>query len=461
MNPFLNLSVALALATLEVRAITQGRVDIVARLKELGPNGDVPAEHADEFDGLVKRCDEIDSHLKERKAIQKRSGDLARLGTPGQPEQRAIPRGPEPTPSHDPVADPEGNGQEYSLMRAVDLVQRNQPLDGYEGEISKEIERRSGKTATSFFMPWNLHMRSLSGRNIERRDVTSSGAAGLIPTIKGAGMIDILRARMLMSRLGATVLTDMVGAFELPKKTAGSGAYWVTEGSDITESSPTVGQVPFAPSTVGAFVDITRKLLKQSSRDAEMLMRQDMTDTIQVELDRVGFNGSGSGAEPEGILQNSDVPTVAIGDDGGAMTWAKIVEMETAVSVANADIGTLAYVTSGQGRGHLKITPKVAGQPVMLWNADGVNGYPAFSSQQFPADLDKGEADGTLTAAIFGNFADVVYALWGAIDVNVDTATLSKSGGVRLVLLADADVQLRRAESFSKCVDILHGYSAA
>ena len=50
---------------------------------------------------------------------------------------------------------------------------------------------------------------------------------------------------------------------------------------------------------------------------------------------------------------------------------------------------------------------------------------------------------------LFGNWADLILGYWGGLDINTDTATLSTSGGVRVVTLQDIDVAIRHAESFA------------
>jgi hypothetical protein len=49
----------------------------------------------------------------------------------------------------------------------------------------------------------------------------------------------------------------------------------------------------------------------------------------------------------------------------------------------------------------------------------------------------------------FGNFNDLIVGLWGGLDLTVDTSSLSKSGGIRIVAFQDADIVLRREESFT------------
>lgn len=349
----------------------------------------------------------------------------------------------------DPVEHPP---EDYSLLRAVRCKLAGTPVDGVEGEISQEIAKRQGKEATGFYMPFNLRM----GGNVrrEKRDFDVSAGSGGIATVTSPRYIDLLRNRMLLYKLGATVLTGMKGNFEVPKMTGAGQAYWVTEGNAPTESAQSIGQVAFVPNTCGAFTDITRKLTKQVNRDSEMLVRDDLNKVQRIEFDRVGLNGSGTGAEPEGALVNASVGTVAIGTNGGAFSWAKVVEMETAVATDNADVDGMHYVMTPQAYGACKTIERAANTGKFLMNDNGqMNGYQAHRTNQLPSNLTKGSGT-ALSAALFGDFSSIMYAFWGGVDVTVDPFTFSSSGTVRIVLLTDLDVQLRHAEALQKIVDI-------
>lgn len=334
----------------------------------------------------------------------------------------------------------------YSVLKAI-REQMKGGITGLEKEVSDELAHRNKKEPQGFYMPFNLP--------VENRDLnltTGTGAkAGTV--VDASNFISLLRNKMLVGSLGARMLDGMVGDFSLPRQSGGGTAYWVTEGNAPTESNQTADQVNFVPSTVGAFTDITRKFILQSSLSAEEFVRNDLATVLALELDRIAYNGSGSGAEPEGIIQNSSVTTVAINTNGGAPTFAKMVELESAVATNNADIGSLAYVTTPYGRGELKTTAKDAGSGRFLWENNQVNGYDAYATNQVPSDLTKASGN-NLSAVIFGNFNDIVYAFWSAVDVLVDPYTASTSGTVRIVCLQDCDMQLRHNESFAKIVDL-------
>ncbi|MNC14776.1 Phage capsid family protein [compost metagenome] len=263
---------------------------------------------------------------------------------------------------------------------------------------------------------------------------TPSGAtsgSNLVATELASGsFIDLLRPRTTIMRLARTI--------DVPKQTGGATAYWLSEGEPAMEGTPTVGQIGLSPKTVGAFTDITRKLLKQSTPDAETIVRDDLVSAIAQAIDLGGYYGTGSNAQPLGIANYTGVNAVAFAATNP--TYAEIVQMETEISADNADVNGMAYVMNTRMRGAAKTTPKFsAGTDAgVIWEpGNTVNGYRTEVTNQILAG-----------DAIFGNFADLIVGMWGGLDMTVDPYTLSKSGGLRIVVFQDVDFALRRTESF-------------
>jgi HK97 family phage major capsid protein len=251
------------------------------------------------------------------------------------------------------------------------------------------------------------------------------------------------------------MLTGLVGNIAIPRQTGGATAYWVAESGAPTESAQAFDQVTMSPKTVGAFSDISRKLLLQSSIDIESFVRRDLATVLGLAIDLAGINGSGASNQPTGVLNVSGIGSVAGGTNGLAPTFAHIVELETDVAVANADIGSLGYMTNAAVRGKLKTTEKASSTGQFVWEGGELNGYRAKVSNQVPSNLTKGTSSGVCSAIIFGNWADLIIGMWGGLDLMVDPYTGSTAGTVRVVALQDVDVAVRHAESFSAMKDAL------
>lgn len=354
-----------------------------------------------------------------------------------------------------PTADAGMSGKEvkeYSILRALNALANPQDANAqraaaFERECSDAAAKVLGKESRGFMVPFEVQKRDLN--------VTTATAGGnLVATNLMAGnFIDLLRNAMVIDGLGAQFLTGLVGKIAIPKQSGGATAYWVAESGAPTESQQTIAQVTMQAKTVGAFTDISRQLLKQSSIDVEGFVQRDLAAVLGLAIQQAAISGTGQNNQPSGLL-TLITPSVAGGTDGAAPTWANIIELETDVSVANADVGSMGYLTNAKVRGKLKGTTKANNQNGFVFEQGDMplNGYRAGITNAVPSNLTKG-AGTDLSAILFGNFADLLIGMWGGLDLTVDPYSGSTSGTVRVVALQDVDVAIRHAESFATMVD--------
>ena len=212
----------------------------------------------------------------------------------------------------------------------------------------------------------------------------------------------------------------------------------MAEGSAPTEGQGVFSQVTMAPKTLATFVDYTRKLALQSDPSIEAVLRNDVVQTMAAKIDQVAINGGGSN-EPSGILTESDANVVAIGTNGGALTYAKVVDMEAAIAADNALTGTLNFLTTPGVQGSMRQIPRqgsgVEGN-FILNDSNSVMGHNVTASTNVPSTLTKGTTSGSCHALLLGDFGQVMLGFWSGVDVVVDSSTLSTSGGTRIALCA-------------------------
>lgn len=342
--------------------------------------------------------------------------------------------------------------RQYSLLRAIRAAASGDWRGAeLEREASQAVAEQLGREPRGFFVP-------LDFLAAEQRDMikgTASQGGYLVATeLLTQSFIEMLRNRMVVQAAGATVLSGLVGDIAIPKQTGGATAYWVAESGAPTESQQTLAQVAMDPKTVGAYTDISRKLLLQASLDVEAFVRRDLATVLALAIDYAALHGSGTGNEPTGIENTSGIGLVSIGANGGPPTWSHIVQLETEVAQDNADVGALAYITNAKVRGKLKETEKASGTGIFVWG-DGptpLNGYRALVSNQVRSDLTKGTGT-NLSAIFFGNWNDLIIGQWGTLDILVDPYTGGTSGTVRVIAFQDVDVAVRHAESFAAILD--------
>ncbi|MEX3086116.1 phage major capsid protein [Escherichia coli] len=339
----------------------------------------------------------------------------------------------------------------YSIFNVIRALanpgdRRAQEAAAFEFECSRAAQDQYEREAQGIMIPDDVLARFLGSRafnaggGINSPTGATSGANLVATDFLAGSFIDLLRPRTTIMRL-ASSMGGLVGNVDIPKQTGGATAYWVGEGASPNETTPTIGQIAMNPKTVGAYSDITRRLLKQSTPDAEMIVRNNLVNAIALAIDSAGYYGTGTNHQPLGIANYTGVNGVSFA--AANPTHAEIVQMETEIAADNADINQMAYVCNAKMRGYAKTTPKFAsGSSVAaagtIWEpGNTMNGYGTEVTNQ----INNGDV-------IFGNFADLIVGLWGGLDLTVDPYTMSTSGGLRIVAFQDVDFVLRRTESF-------------
>jgi HK97 family phage major capsid protein len=345
------------------------------------------------------------------------------------------------------------------VIRAQISEFRDDRQSGVAREISREIERRTGRPAHGLY----FDMRMSTPRPEQRVFTTTLPGGGpgsnLIQTDVAPYLIDRLRERTIVRRLGATVLSGLQGNLEIPRLTASTTAYWVAENSAITASDPQVDQVGLTPKHVGALTELSRNMLMQPSIDVTRMVEDDMARVIAVGLDRVALVGGGSG-EPSGLLASGSGigAGTSLGATGGAPTWDAVVALIASVDTANALAGSLAFATNAKVVSKLRRTLKTSTDSAsnfIMTDAATLAGYPLASTQLVPSNLTKSTGN-NLSATIFGDWSMLVLAFWAELDllVNPYESTAYSKGNVQVRAMATADVAIRQPLAFAANLDI-------
>lgn len=345
--------------------------------------------------------------------------------------------------------------KQYSVLRALNALanpadQSAQRAAAFERECSDSYAKTSGKSAQGLFVPPEVQRRDL---NV---GTPTAGGNAVATNLLAGSFIELLRHAMVIDKMGAIYLPGLVGNIAIPKQTGSATAYWVVEGAAPTESQQTIGQVSMSPKTIGAYTDFTRRMFLQSSIEVEQFVMNDLAKTVGLGIQQDVFTGPNTAGRLNGLLSQV-TPTVVGGTNGLAPTWDHIVDLETAVSVANADIGTLGYLTNAKVRGKLKKTfVNGTGGTERVWQggADPLNGYRCAVTNAMPSNGTKGTGT-NLSGIAYGNFADLVIGLWSGLDLMVDPYAGSTAGTVRVIALQDVDMALRNVESFATMVDAI------
>ena len=337
----------------------------------------------------------------------------------------------------------------FSISKFLRQSLPGETMDGIEAEMAQEGKREFQNcikgSAEGVFLPSALL------RNYYYTNASEANYGQAFVEQTALTYIGKLRNATIGRRLGVRYLDGLQG--NIAFVTGGADAAWVAEEGSATKQKPQYSKAVMSPKRLQVFQGVTYDLMHQSSKALDNLIMEDMVKAHAVALDAAIFAGSGSSGQPTGVLSASGVNTITIdATNGGPLTHNLLVQMETEVGIDNGLLDdTLAYVSNAKVQGKLKTIPQIAGYPYYLMNDGKVNGYPFFMSNGIPSNLGTGSA---FSAAIFGNWSEVLVGSWGGMQLIVDPYTAKAEGVLEISAAAYHDVLVRTPQAFCKIVDI-------
>ena len=333
--------------------------------------------------------------------------------------------------------------QQYSLFRAIRACATQNWKDaGFEAAASAAIGQklRRVQDPNRFFIPYEVQNRQV-------RDLTvgTASAGGYLKGTTNMSFIELMRNRSVLYSMGATQMSGMVGDVTVPKQTAAATAVWLAnEASTATESAQTFGQMALSPKTVGAYTEISRQLLLQSSPAAEGIVSRDLANVCGLAIDVGGLRGAGSGGEPQGIVGTAGVGSVT----GTSLAASGVLEFQSDVAGGNLLSESFGYVTTPAVAALLMVRPELPTTgTTRLWQGSMLNGS-LFSQRAM--------ASNQMTAATMlgGDFSQVVIAEWGVLEVEVNPFANFQAGIIGVRAMVSIDVGVRYGGAFSYATSI-------
>lgn len=342
----------------------------------------------------------------------------------------------------------------FSFLGAIRQMATKGRLEGFEKETCEAAQkqmRRELKDARSFVIPEEVSrnqdeqmLRSMFARMFTRaQNVGSALAGGFTVENQFGPLIELLRNRTALGRLGITILDGLVGDFVMPVQTSGAAAYWVSETGTITDSEAAFGQKAMVPHRLGASIPFTMQFIAQTSLSADAFIRNEMDIVLALKKDLAGLLGTGLGGEPLGVANTTGInATVTY---SGAAEWGDIVEHETGIAVDNADIGSMGFVIDAATRGKwkTKLKDSVAGAGYLLDSDMTTNGYPVVMSNQIS----------TAHQSFFGVWSQLMLGMWAGREITVDNITLAKQGQHQIIMNELCDFLVRQPLAFNVSTD--------
>lgn len=297
---------------------------------------------------------------------------------------------------------------------------------------------------------------------------TTTTGGYLVPGEFNTELIELLVAKAILGRLGATMLDGLTGSpLYIPKLTSGATASWIgPDNAQISATDQAVGQLSLTPHKLAAMTKISNTLLRLSNPSAEAMVRNDLMGALSRGFDRAGLWGSGSSYQPTGLLPNGTYASATcnkfeLGDNGDAIAYADLTRLQMEPEVDNAPETALGWAFNSHIKKQLADLVDTNNRPLLGWDPSGPTpgrtllGEPWQSSNQIPSTISKGA--GTYLSAIFyGAWSEIIMAQWS----NIELSASAEAGDsfeydqtwVRAILLGDVGV--RHAESFCVVADV-------
>jgi len=347
-------------------------------------------------------------------------------------------------PVETPATDLDLTGKEmddYSPLRMIQsIISGKREEAGIEREYDTAVREvlKVAPRKDSFFIHPKVFNR-FAARILNQRTMKTSGSttgAALVGVEHMEdGFIEYLRAASVLGEAGITILSGLKSDISLPVQTSEGGFAWGEEGDAGSASDMNFTNKTASPKFGRGQRKYTKTMMLQSAPSIELLVMKDLLGKARNGVETALLHGTGADNQPQGLANTSGVGSVNI----SSLTWNKIVEFETDIETADADISTMQWVTTPGIKGALKTTPIVDGYPMFIMNNGEVNGYPLKSTNNVSAHH-----------LFFGAWEQLILCDWGMYEIMVnDKLAGSDAGNVEITIFVHVDAVTKYPLSFS------------
>lgn len=377
-----------------------------------------------ELDTQIEQAEKIEAAQKRAAALAAPSAGIAGTGSAEEKEKRAV-------------------KERVSIMKAIRMGASGRNLEGAEKEMNEIAieENRNAGVDTPDSAVVNIPMSFL--RATAQTVSQDSGEYGgqlvhdnaprvQMPFAPG-DILASLRVQRLSGLSGGDVPLPVGANYDFE---------WLTETGAITPQKGKFVGPKLSPKRLGAAVQISNRLLMQSSIAVENWIRQMLNAGYNRAINKAAINGSGQNNEPLGVLNNTNVLLSEV-DAQAVPTKKMITELPKLIHSENATETSLAYMLN-HGLSALLQNIKVdAGSGRFLMETPStLNGSRAVVTNHVP-DLANNHV------LIYADWSQLFIGEWGSLSVLSDPYTGSLNNSIQVVVNAHADVAIAQPKAFA------------
>jgi len=190
------------------------------------------------------------------------------------------------------------------------------PIEREKGIAVSRIIAAAAKAKMSGFTQNPIDILKKQGDGDIAEEITKAMAAGvatsggyLVPPQYATEIIDVLRARTVMRRMGIPTIQMSTGTFNIPKITTGSTGYYIGENTNITKSELKTGSIQLTFKKLAALIPVSNDLLRYSQPSADVIIRNDVVRALQSREDQAFIRDDGTSGTPKGLRYQINLAT--------------------------------------------------------------------------------------------------------------------------------------------------------
>ena len=288
---------------------------------------------------------------------------------------------------------------------------------------------------------------------------TSSGSGGaLVPANIAEEVIELLRAKTVVRRLGAQIMPLPNGNLSLPRMSGGATSGYVGEGADVLATESAFDDVQLSAKTQITLVPMSNQLVGRAGYSVEQMVLNDMLNAKAVREDKAFLRDDGTSNTPTGFKKTAE-------NASRTVAWSGTANLATIDAFLDGLILTLMNSNSMMVRPGWALSPTSYmklfglrdsnGNKVYPEMSEGVlKGYPFASTTTIPNNLGTGTNESEI---YFADWNDVVIGESESMSVDFSREATYKDAAGNLVsafarnqslirLVAEHDVGFRHPE---------------
>ena len=269
---------------------------------------------------------------------------------------------------------------------------------------------------------------------------TDAAGGFTVPTVTSSELIDLARAEMVLAQAGARIVPLTSDQTVIAKVASDPVPAWRVENAAVNESDPTFSGVTLAPKSLAVMIKASVELM-QDSLNLEAELPRILARALAGEIDRAGLIGSGSGAEPEGIVNYSGLTANTYA--GGALaSYGPLLNARGALHGANERL--TGFILASRDENALAGLTATDGQPLMLPRA--LEQVPMLYTTALPVDGGAGSDESQIIA---GDFSQMLMGIRSEIRLELLRERFMDNLQFGLIAHARVDFAAARESAFT------------